>query len=62
MAVKKEGEKLVIRKFKNSDKDVWYSNKHFGIIEGVLQLCAGGLYDEEEFLHVQKYFKTKKLL
>ena len=60
--MKKETETLRIKPFKNDPTSVWWDLKHWRVIDGKAVLCAGGIEYEEDRIHVEKYFKSKKLL
>jgi len=63
LAKKKETEeKLLIKAFKQDSQSVWCNLKHWRVIDGELVLCAGGLLYEDEYNHVLRYFKNKKML
>jgi len=60
--VPKKEDKLIIKQFKNSKNDWWLAMKHWTIIEGKPFLAAGGMFVQEEYDHIYKYLKGKKLI
>jgi hypothetical protein len=61
LAEKKET-KEVIRPFKTDSNSCWFMTKHWIIINGELILAAGGIFQQEEYDHVYKYFRAKKMI
>lgn len=56
-------EKLIIRQFADKDRRDWWLNyKHWTIVDNKPFLCAGGMFIEEEYQHMLKYLKSKKLI
>lgn len=54
--------KEIIKPFKNDTNSIWYKVKHWRIMDGKLILAAGGVFDQEDYNHVEKYFQKKGLL
>lgn len=41
---------------------VWIGYKVYGIVEGKVRICAGGISEEEDVIRAEKYFKSKKMI
>lgn len=54
--------KEVIKAFKNDPLSCWFRIKHYRVMDCKLVLAAGGLFDQGDYNHVEKYFKQKGLL
>jgi len=52
----------VIRSFKEDKSSCWYLLKHWKVMDGELILCAGGIFYQDDYDHVYKYFRTKKMI
>jgi hypothetical protein len=61
LAEKKEV-KEVIKPFKTDKDSAWFCGKHWIVIDDKLILAAGGLFEQSEYDHVYKYFRTKKII
>lgn len=62
MAKKEIEDKLLVRAFKQDNMSIWCAGKHWQVINGELVLAAGGLFEQNEYDHVYKYFRSKKLI